>query len=1006
MHCIPLWLILIGQDINRELYNQRLYDAFHSSLKITSSNLPIMNPVPIEYRSLIGYNHEWHALICFKCEGHSAIGRSSLVRHLRGLHGLNSKDYKPLIQALDESGVSFLQSLEDFPRPMNDSIPIDELSILKGLECNQCGFLSTSASVMRKHIYNEKMKFQKENPTVEQDSHPGVAPTSLQTWSTYGWKGGYWTVIDPNASFEIPLVIESPVDKTSLSWMEQMIETEEQRLKTLDDYMFRRTQRSEKDDTSTWLTRTGWSTLFVERDRIMISNSCLFTTDDKLVHELFKIRQTDLLILSRAMDRIIEWGMDTLNSTPWGLRCWLRSPKRNEPDRRPFRKPQESSTVVKYTRYWKQFIYYCFRTAELESDKRKHLYGIEFTNEQERMIQEITLLLRQLDVDGECDDDELNEDEDYEQESDSDEEEDDSNQTLLADGVSNEYNPIDRISENLFRLCISFLTQRFQLGEAPHSPLLHFSGVLGIDRANKRFRRPSNYTPILAGLIWVGRLLLLEYAIPKREYVFLRWPSRQTYEDHGWRLEDIRRGHMIEGTYSPMSNLVALLAYGKCVAKTEDRPGLVIWDNDNMGLMIKDIHITVDEFRGFIHKVIESSEKLMSDVLMFGLDLPKIDISSLKDCMTTEEVGFSLMKDKLNGLVEGYRYMLNISQLASPEKRLLKGDGEWDSKKVLEYLNKKKRFLELLMLAVHLTGGQPARGPEIGSIKFRNSSLTLRNIFVIRGNTYFVIEYHKARAVTNHSYFIVRCLPPGLAELLIVYLAYIRPFCNLLYSQISFRQNHSDGDYLFCSEENPDEPWEGRKLSEILQRESQVHLQVKINMWAYRHIAVQMTRMHVKEIYPYFEKDDSLWEAMLSRNKDYNIYAWQTGHQRSTNISTYGLDRAFPSRLQPELINEYIRISRIWHRWLGLWNGMVIAKVEGRSNVDQELEKSGDRDLETPKRKRQKTIQHDEIVETNNMSSNASPESNKLLKMQQDIARMIECRKTERLLREKYNMLV
>ena len=62
-------------------------------------------------------------------------------------------------------------------------------------------------------------------------------------------------------------------------------------------------------------------------------------------------------------------------------------------------------------------------------------------------------------------------------------------------------------------------------------------------------------------------------------------------------------------------------------------------------------------------------------------------------------------------------------------------------------------------------------------------------------------------------------------------------------------------------------------MSEILQRESQACLRIKINLSTYRHIVVQMTRMHVKEIYPHFDKDDILWEAMLSENKDYNIYA-------------------------------------------------------------------------------------------------------------------------------------
>ena len=51
--------------------------------------------------------------------------------------------------------------------------------------------------------------------------------------------------------------------------------------------------------------------------------------------------------------------------------------------------------------------------------------------------------------------------------------------------------------------------------QGSHSPLSHFTAVLGIDIKNERFREPGNYTSMLAGLIWVGRLLMLEYALLK-----------------------------------------------------------------------------------------------------------------------------------------------------------------------------------------------------------------------------------------------------------------------------------------------------------------------------------------------------------------------------------------------------------------------------------------------------------------------------------------------------------
>ena len=100
--------------------------------------------------------------------------------------------------------------------------------------------------------------------------------------------------------------------------------------------------------------------------------------------------------------------------------------------------------------------------------------------------------------------------------------------------------------------------------------------------------------------------------------------------------------------------------------------------------------------------------------------------------------------------------------------------------------------------------------------------------------------------------------------------------------------------------------------------------------------------------------------------KDYNIYAWQTGHQWSTNVSTYGLDRAFPGRLQPDLKNKYIRISCIWQRYADVWNGSVRVQVEKTFNGGYEHEMINSEGLETPPRKRCRLVQDVEAVEISN----------------------------------------
>jgi hypothetical protein len=65
---------------------------------------------------------------------------------------------------------------------------------------------------------------------------------------------------------------------------------------------------------------------------------------------------------------------------------------------------------------------------------------------------------------------------------------------------------------------VRLLSQQFLLTSIPqhhrhsHYPLLYFTGVLGIHPSNLAYRTPYQFTPILAGLLWVSRLLLLQYA--------------------------------------------------------------------------------------------------------------------------------------------------------------------------------------------------------------------------------------------------------------------------------------------------------------------------------------------------------------------------------------------------------------------------------------------------------------------------------------------------------------
>ena len=77
------------------------------------------------------------------------------------------------------------------------------------------------------------------------------------------------------------------------------------------------------------------------------------------------------------------------------------------------------------------------------------------------------------------------------------------------------------ILETIFRLLVLFWTDTSIDGDPGAKAVIHFSGVLGIHPYKLTLRTAYDYTPYLSALIWVGRLVILEYALPSRAYKFV-----------------------------------------------------------------------------------------------------------------------------------------------------------------------------------------------------------------------------------------------------------------------------------------------------------------------------------------------------------------------------------------------------------------------------------------------------------------------------------------------------
>lgn len=136
--------------------------------------------------------------------------------------------------------------------------------------------------------------------------------------------------------------------------------------------------------------------------------------------------------------------------------------------------------------------------------------------------------------------------------------------------------------ENLYQLMAMFWTDTSLHTDTHQSAIIHFSGVLGIHPYELAFRDTYDYTLYLSALIWVGRLLLLEYALPQQPYTHLTfpWPSRDRYPDQLAQLNQIRVKYLIRGAVAPCGYLIKRLRHGRAIARHHGPRTNISWSLD------------------------------------------------------------------------------------------------------------------------------------------------------------------------------------------------------------------------------------------------------------------------------------------------------------------------------------------------------------------------------------------------------------------------------------------
>ncbi|KAH7014618.1 LOW QUALITY PROTEIN: uncharacterized protein B0I36DRAFT_378241 [Microdochium trichocladiopsis] len=615
---------------------------------------------------------------------------------------------------------------------------------------------------------------------------------------------------------------------------------------------------------------------------------------------------------------MVDWVLfhceQTARETSRAVLCWFRSLHPDKIYPKPFTLVSARSSRQKYLKTFQRFIAFIFRTYRLLSFQRQDLLPVRFNSEQQQLLgtiwpyeawneeqllrwilagkparqlrptakeerstltpntksdsQRDTTKIRRDDEDDENDEDGENDEDDEDDNKSGHSDEDrrtkrDNRQVIVLSPA------LSQLLELLFKLCITFCTEDFADG---YPSSTHLVGILSINPDGRGFRTAKLYTPFLSALIYNQRLLFLEYALPLRAYEHIGIPRRPRH----------RQFERLDTSMTPLTEMLSLRDYGRVIARTDTPSFFLHWSDDLQ---------TLSEH--FIGHAEERCEQLM-----LGLQVD-VHLERVKDDLVNAKDGFSFISHPHNKLSHAYAQLLK--QACTPHSGLFdESHGTWKATaKIAE------RLLEFLAGCFHTTSGQTGR------------AFGERGLYIHNGSVMTLIRHHKAKRSTNREFNVVRFLPLRVGRVIFRYLVYIRPFLTTLGKEPVSSQRSLSGHIvspplLFSSGVDRSKPWDASKLAAIFKKATSVCWDTCVNPQIYRQIAIGITEKHVIEIATPFNRYDD-----LGPNASINaVFAWQSSHRPIQRATTYGLDGAFPSQLQPALIRIYEWASFRWHEFL------------------------------------------------------------------------------------------
>ncbi|KAK5311055.1 hypothetical protein LTR93_011842 [Exophiala xenobiotica] len=412
------------------------------------------------------------------------------------------------------------------------------------------------------------------------------------------------------------------------------------------------------------------------------------------------------------------------------------------------------------------------------------------------------------------------------------------------------------------------------------SPLLYFLGVEGFNLKTNQWASPSRHSSTLSHVIYCIRIIALEYIFRQPQ------PTESIIE----RLDEYCMEHLHSAQPKVFDEIFSQRNYAQEIAKDFNRRPTIYWETDRTAISYEGKKIQINQIRYWIKSLIDEAEEVMCHELL-GTDksyLGTFNPAKLEDRLTWETCGASLIDLNPNILGSGRD---NAISRARNDPSLYwyevwtKGVAVRDAIRV--------RYSEAIRQ------WQQKMGPLL--IREEEDQGRLKLVLQY-GHFLWVADYNKTERRTGTPRVVARFYPRRIGQLMIAFMAEVRPFYQLLCTLSEFKDATIFSELFWHTDGTP---WTAEQFTPSMIRTTEQHLDFGLNIRAWRqvHVALQ------QEVTRCDDEDDEDEEDNL---------ALQNGHSRAVEAAHYALNVDMLRGLNERVMTAFLESSRKWHTFLDL----------------------------------------------------------------------------------------